>query len=608
MKKRLFKILGLALSVVMLFGAFAGCGSAKWKGSDMSNWGDVKKESLGGFVAETENYLYYINGIGTSSNDNTLGTPTKGALYAVDKNDFSKNSVAVPKLFVSTDYDMGIFISGDYIYYGTPSTDKNSDGDIAYTDMTFTRSKLDGTETTALFTVDSLALKHRFVEKDGAVYVVYYDNDTKAIVNYNVTANSKVELVKTDETTDEMETLGAYTFVDKVDADGLTALYTATVFSEAYNEDKINETSGTRGAEDYNKVYAVVAGSNEVKPIFDGESEEATYAITLIKNGYVYYTKTINGTAKTFAVSKADLMSGNAGVEVNADYAVSTTLVKSLDEVYFVQEGAVYQDTMIKKDMSANTKRRVAVCESISTLMFIDGENLYYYNSSNNIARISLTDKEDAKEIRISDGTVTTTWFAPEKMNINGKDYLFYIDNSSFGLSYAKYVELNDANVVAEDTDDNDEDDLWYLTGSEFLSVLSDSDKASIVTANISELDGELENGKLVFEEVDGVLTVSAVKDMLKEYNELADGVKEKVSESAVSKLKNMDKAIEIANLLNKVKGAYSPESDKEAIKTAYNQIKDQINAFFKSDDFKAVSAYIDNNMFAEFEKAGELK
>lgn len=607
MKKRLFKILGLALSVVMLLGAFAGCGSANWKGSGIKDWGDVKEESLGGFVAETDKYLFYVNGVGVSSSDNTLGTPTKGALYAVDKSDFSKKSVAVPKLFVSTDYDMGIFISGDYIYYGTPSTDKNSDGDIAYTDMTFTSSKLDGTDTKALFTVDSLALKHRFVEKDGAVYIVYYDNDQKAIVNYSVGSADKAEIAKTDEKTEAMETLGAYTFADKVDADGLVALYTATVYSEAYNEDKITETNGTRGKEDYNKVYAVVAGSNEAKPIFDGESEEATYAITLIKNGFVYYTKTINGTSKTYAVSKADLMSGNAGVEVNADYAVATTLVKSLNEVYFVQEGAVYQDTMIKKDMSATTKRRVAVGESISTLLFIDGTDLYYYNSSNNIARIALND-EDAKEIRISDGTVTTTWFAPEKMNVNGKDYLFYIDNSSFGLSYVKYVELNMENVVAEDTDDNDEDDLWYLSGSEFLSVLSDSDKASIVTANINELDNVLENGKLVFEEVDGVLTVSAVKEMLEEYNGLEKSVKESVSEIAVAKLKNMEKAIEIANLLNKVKGAYSLDGDKEAIKNAYNEIKDQINAFFKSDDFKAVSAYIDNNMFAEFQKAGEIK
>lgn len=607
MKKRLFKILGLALSVVMLLGAFAGCGSANWKGSGIKDWGDVKEESLGGFVAETDKYLFYVNGVGVSSSDNTLGTPTKGALYAVDKSDFSKKSVAVPKLFVSTDYDMGIFISGDYIYYGTPSTDKNSDGDIAYTDMTFTSSKLDGTNTKALFTVDSLALKHRFVEKDGAVYIVYYDNDQQAIVNYSVGSADKAEIAKTDEKTEAMETLGAYTFADKVDADGLVALYTATVYSEAYNEDKITETNGTRGKEDYNKVYAVVAGSNQAKEIFNGESEEATYAITLIKNGFVYYTKTINGTSKTYAISKADLMNGGAGVEVNADYAVATTLVKSLSEVYFVQEGAVYQDTMVKKDMSATTKRRVAVGESISTLLFIDGTDLYYYNSSNNIARIALND-EDAKEIRISDGTVTTTWFAPEKMNVNGKDYLFYIDNSSFGLSYVKYVELNMENVVAEDTDDNDEDDLWYLSGSEFLSVLTDSDKASIVTANINELDNVLENGKLVFEEVDGVLTVSAVKEMLEEYNGLEKSVKESVSEIAVEKLENMEKAINIANLLNKVKGAYSVDSDKEAIKNAYNEIKDQINAFFKSDDFKAVSAYIDNNMFAEFEKAGEIK
>lgn len=602
MKKRLLKILGLGLSVVMLLSTFAGCGSSKWKGSDMSDWGNVVNASLGGFVAETDNYLYYINGVGTSSSDNALGKPTKGALYAVSKADLTKTSVAVPKLFAATDYDMGVFISGDYVYYGTPSTDKNSEGNIAYTDMAVTRSKLDGTETTTLFTVDSLALKHRFVEKDGAVYVVYYDGDESAIVSYNAKTEDNVEIAKTDATTDKMETLGAYNFVDKVGADGLTVLYTATVYSEAYNEDKLNETGASRGTENYNKVYAFVAGETEGKLIFDGKTEDATYAITLVKNGYVYYTKTINGTAKTYAVSTADFVSGKAGVEVFADYAVATTLVCSLSEVYTVAEGKVYKDTMVKSEMSNQSKRLVASCETISNLLFKDGDFIYYYNSSNNIARIKLND-EDAKEVRISDNTVTTTWFAPEKITVGGKDYLFYIDNSSFGLSYVKYVELNHANIVAKDTDDNDEDDLWYLSGSKFLSVLTDDDKASIVTANLNNLDSELKNGKLVFEEVDGALVATAVKEAREEYNALSNSVKEKVSETALAKLENMEKATSIASLLKKVSGIIE-SADKESFKDGYNAIKTEINAFFRSEDFSSVSAYIDSNMFAEFQYA----
>ncbi len=602
MKKGLLKILVLGLAMVIALSALSGCGSSKWKGSEMTSWGDVSKESLGGFIAETQNYLYYINGVGTSSDDNELGEPSKGALYAVDKTDFSKNKVAVPKLFVASDYDSGIFISGDYVYYGTPSTEKNSSGEIAYSDMAITRSKLDGTETKVLFTLSSLALKHRFVEKNGDVFIVYYDNDDSSIVSYQVKNGNAKVIAKTDETTDKMETLDSYTFVPEIGADGVVVAYTSTVYAEAYNEDKNEATGNSRSEENYNKLYALIAGDSEAKLIYDGQSEEATYAISMIKDGFVFYTKTVNGISKTYAVSLAEFASGKAGVEVFADYAVATTLVVSLEEVYTFSDGNVYKDTMIKKDMGNTTKKLVAKCDSITSFLFKDGDNVYYYNSSNNILRIRLNDK-DAKEIRVSDDTVATTWYDPEKVTINGKDYLFYVDNSSLGLSYVKYVELNDAFVVAEDTDDDDEDDLWYLSGSKFLSNLTVEDEAEIVSAKINGIS----NAVLELEEVNGELKAVKVQDVINEYDELSSAVKEKVEDSAKTKIANVKEAIRIANLLKKVDGAYDASIDSQSLQTAYNQIKGEINAFFKSENYSEVATYIKKNMLANYQKCQEL-
>lgn len=605
MKKGLFKILVLGLATVLAFSAFSGCGSSKWKGSQMTDWGNVSAESLGGFIAETDNYLYYINGVGTSSDDNKLGVPTKGALYAVDKSDFTKNKVAVPKLFASSDYDTGIFISGDYVYYGTPSTEKNSHGDIAYTDLAITRSKLDGTDTKVLFTAGSLALKHRFVEVDGKVFVIYYDTDNSAIVSYDVDSASAKEIAKTDEKTDKMETLGSYTFVPEIGADGVAVAYTSTVYREAYNQDKNEATGSSRGTENYNKVYALVAGDSEAKLVYDGKTEEATYAIKLIKDGFVFYTKTVNGTSKTYAVSMADFAGGKAGVEVFDEYAVSTTLIQSLNEVYVIADNNIYKDTMIKKDMGPTTKKLVAKCSSISSFLFKDGDSVYYYNSSNNIVRIALGDVEntDAKEIRISDDTVTTTWYAPELVKVNGNDYLFYVDNSTTGLSYVKYVALDDSKIVAEDTDDDGEDDLWYLSGSKFLSNLTIDDNAKIMTAKINALS----TGEIEFEEVNGELKAVKLQDTIAEYDALSAEVKEKVEDTAKTKIANIKEAIRVANLLKKVDGAYDSSTDQTALESAYNEIKAEINALFESEDYTKIASYIDGNMFANYQKCQKL-
>ncbi len=605
MKKALIKILGMGLAVCLLFSSFAGCSSAGWKGSSVSGWGNVVNESLGGFIAETENYYFYINGVASVTGDNTLGVPTKGALYAIKKGDLTSNVVTVPKLFATSDYEQGLYINGDYVYYGTTSTDKNSDGDIAYGEMTFTRSKLNGTETTALFTVDSLSVQHRFVEKDGKVFVVYFDSTDNAVISYDVNAGDSKTLAKKDEKADE-ETFDVCTFVDKVGADGLTLAYTTTVYSEKYNEDRLEDTEATRGTEKYNNLYAVVAGETEPKVIYEGKTTGEKFAITMIKGGYVYYTRTVGGTTKTYAVTVANFLQKQKGEEVIANYVNESNLIVSLDEVYTVAEGKVYKDTMIKANASTASKVLVAKNEKITTLLFVDGGNLYFYDSSNYIARVELSNP-DANIVNVSDNAVATTWYAPEIVNFNGKKSLFYVDSSSIGMSYVKYVDLT-SEVKGEDTDDDGENDSFYLAGQEFISVISAEEKASVFEAKISNIESKLENGKLVYVEKDGALTVPAVEDVRKAYDALSKDVQELVDETVIAKLENMEEAIRIANLLKKLDGIHLldmlGETEKTALKTAYDTIKNDIETFYASENKDAVIAYINTNYLYNYQRA----
>jgi hypothetical protein len=103
----------------MLCSSLIACANNNWSGSNLS-LAPSKAGSLvenGGFIAETENYVYFINGMADSNADNTLGTPIKGALLVAEKSNLSKTEIAVPKLFVASNTSAGLFIDGEYVYY-----------------------------------------------------------------------------------------------------------------------------------------------------------------------------------------------------------------------------------------------------------------------------------------------------------------------------------------------------------------------------------------------------------------------------------------------------------------------------------------------------------
>ena len=337
----------------------------------------------------------------------------------------------------------------------------------------------------------------------------------------------------------------------------------------------------------------------------------------MVDKDYIFYTKTDKfGIVKNYGVSVEDFIAKKEGVEIVSEYAVSGNIIASLDKVCIHEEGMVYTDTLKKANQKADSKVLVAVCDSIGTMLFVEGDDLYYYNSSNQIARIELGN-EDAKEVRVSEDTVTLTWYDPEIVTIGDKEYLFYCDNSNTGMSYVKYVDIN-AKVTEEDTDDDDEADKFYIEGAKLIGVVTADDKADIYEAKVSAYKSELKNNNLVFDTDDngeykldnGKLQVSGIKELRKAYNDLEDAVKEKVEDSALNTLGKYEKAIEIANVLYKLNGIKNYEelsaSEQTAIKTAYDSIKAEMKAYYQS-EYKDIDALIKDDLKANYTKAVKL-
>ena len=652
MKKILIKILSCVLCLCLAGSVLAGCDScdqAKWDATKMNQWGNVV--SLGGFMAETENYYYYINGMGVNTDDNSYGKPVKGSLMVADKNDLSKTEIAVPKIFGAVDKDAGIYIFGDYVYYGTPSTDKGADGEVAKSELMFRRAKLDGSKDEHLFTVSTLATNYRVAEKNGVVYIVYYDTASTSLISYNTSAKEETVIAKTDEKTDVKtegvgyESLASYKFLDNAMLDSAIVVYTTTVYSLPYNEDMNEGTDSTRPTEAFNRVYAYTLGG-ESKLVYDGSIDESTYAVVNNDKNYVYIQKTSEfGKVTAYAVTASELIGKTAeqtvGVEVVPEYALALgNLIVDLDNVYIlptttdaegntttVSENAkIYKDTMRVYDSSNNkidhteTKELVAILKTLHSLLTVYKDNLYFYDINLIICRVNLTEGEDAKEICVSQSTATglSTWYAPEIHTVNGKDYFFYCDSSEYGLSYVKYVDLN-GEVVAEDTDGDEEDDLFYLEGYQFLGNVLDSDKAKLMQTKIDDLVDNLDDdGVFVFEtDEDGKFITANDKLVLKDYAEVKaeyDALPEEVKEDVDASLfEDYDRAIEIASLMYKLDGVEklgSVDKDTEeykAMKAVYDGVKGEISKYYSEGEHTELGSLIPNNLKANYTKAVSL-
>lgn len=675
----------------MAFGVTA-CGDAEWDGTNMTQWGNRVVGSNGGFVAETDKYVYYINGHTSYGDDNSFGAPVKGALMAAKKSSFAtgtvETQVVVPKLFVATDYEAGVFIYGDYVYYGTPSTDKNNHGETASGEMTFTRTKLDGSETKTFFTVDFLNYTYRFVERDGTVYLIYYNTPDSSLVCYNTKTESSVVIAKTDfETKGKYESLGKYAFLSGEGVDGLTLVYTATVYSEDYFEGAAAQDGYERATENFNKVYAYragdgVNGENEFRGtcILYGGDEELTFENTLLtKDFYMFKQTDLQGKSKTKAVSTSDLVGAikqgqtqvdalMAGAEEikNVDYATSAnviykdangdgtndwtvyTIVSGEDVTTETGETVASSDVFVVKtsligDLKTNFKRlaRVGTASSLYDIVNHNGElYAYYYNSMMNFSRIKLNDADEGnftefyKEERISEDSVASAWYEPELVTIKTGDrtetYALYLDNTSKGASYIKYVKVFDSKqptiadgdetlynqdtnvVIVPEYKDDEETEIksYALKGQKFIGEITADDTAATAIAELNEIEAP------ITWEVKGdtiVVNDEQVKEARAAYNLLTDSAKETYGEANLAKLEGAEKAVTIIKKLAKLDGIVNyefyisnkPEGEADKYKAAYNDVKTVMEEV-KFDN--NVLDFIDNNLkWAYYEKAVDL-
>lgn len=266
MRKRFTKIICAAVATISAFSLMLApaCTSYTRSGVEADTSAD-KVTSNGGFLAETGDYVYFVNGVAANTDDNTFGEVVKGSIQRISKADLAQGNyqsaqTIVPLVVYSGSYEAGIYIYGDYIYYTTPSIERNADGEILNSYLDFKRTKLDGSETMTdyFFQSTNNSIDYRYVEVDGEVYILYALSETL----YGSSSTTNIHSVKcsTKENTLLAYNVSAYAF-DTEDPENPCAYYTMGVTQYLGTDNSISMS--------YNQLYRVSADVTESPRTYD---------------------------------------------------------------------------------------------------------------------------------------------------------------------------------------------------------------------------------------------------------------------------------------------------------------------------------------------------
>lgn len=165
MKKIISSI--LAFVIIAALPVLAACDRTKNENHD-----NLSISSNGGSMVVADGYLYFINGIEDRDTENHDAKVSGIYKVAVDA---SMNFTETPKLIISSlagFEDGSLRVYGDYIYYASPSTGRDSYGEITSDLTTFYRAKLDGTKAKKIYTTK---------DANEDLSYAYYKTDAKTL-------------------------------------------------------------------------------------------------------------------------------------------------------------------------------------------------------------------------------------------------------------------------------------------------------------------------------------------------------------------------------------------------------------------------------------------
>lgn len=622
MKKHVTKIIcaGIAAVVATSIVAASGCSPYNKGVSLKYTHSDAEVQSNGGFAVEKDGYIYFINGIENNEANNDYGTPVKGSIMrisvdALNSGKYNSAETLVPQIAysTSTNYEAGIFVYGDYIYYGTPSTKRNSDGIIQSEKLEMKRTKLDGSESMkdAYVTFPSADYDYRFVEENGVVYLLYVATSEKLYDESTGVNNLHSYNTKTGKDTLLAYNISNYMF-DAEDKSNPRVYYTMSVYD--YSGTASNKTYG------YNQVYTVTAAETEpneydLESIIGWEKDNDHYVNCgdLVFDGIGGNGSDSTPTPFNFAPdgSEKNKFSLNYTLRDYANHTLFFTRVEHIDKnnklgekhLYMQKDAGLAEDwnpvtanddaVLLLKDYSSSTSYKyifnddgteltyvlvaegskgvvvkeynegafsedvIAVRDGTVTILFVDGDYLYY-SRSDTFYRINYTGKMGNYEGMPEDEDITTDynpvqilglgasaasgWYKPELIG----DYILFASEME-----SNYVIAFDLKLADFNEDGKVQNDEIKRLNKLYDGIMNDEDSIISGYTDIDDYPTDLYAN-----------LANASKYLF--YTGNIDYVT-KLAKACNAKLESGDDPVYSENTLNKLKDFLAAEGDWEA-------------------------------------------
>ena len=412
MIKKFSKILVVIACVFCSAFAFAGCNNGLKGGPESSSvvYGN------GGLAVVKGDYVYYVNGYTnyadvTSKSKNS--NVKKSALYRTKlvngKLDYTYNEKDTEQKYSNTltstevvvskvvgHENTALYIYDNNIYYSTPNTDKDREGNVKNEYLDFYATNLNGTGTKHIYKTQSSSSnqKYAFTKIGKTVYLLCYDGTNLVVVN---TSNKSVKTISNAVTSVEFSVSSTYASANYVTTDFDSYVYytranadenaSGNVFAKAkittgeetvLNQDTAKTTT-LIGAVSGDLYYSVVnsAINSNVTTIYRNNTElitnnfTNTYAFTYsdgVTTGLIGTTDSgitlvrNNGTVENLYSNKATVS------EINNGY------------VYFLEESALYKIEILNKENKVKVSGDFTVNSSIeNNYMSVSGIYAFFY-------------------------------------------------------------------------------------------------------------------------------------------------------------------------------------------------------------------------------------
>lgn len=387
------KIIAVILCLVMVL-SLCGCSSQVTYTFDGVSTGPTSVanvENNGSNIVFADGYAYYVSASRSAYATNVFGETVYGAIMR--ENLSTGEIVTIQSKLVADQNSVGIFISGDKIYYTSPSDTTDRDGDLQVSYLDVMVCDLNGANPEKLYTFGYAAVVS-FVEENGVVYAVFEDEYQLKAIDLSASKPSSTVIaedyysgVSSSYGVYIVRSEGWYQDVYKLSMTGEETLVISGKTSDSEKHDV--SILAIRDNKIYYTMNDSVVKQNTVTYVcdIDGSNAEAitslttTSAIYPYADGYIFqvdaniYYKNGN----EFVILD-ETTAGNFKIE--GDYLFTCTFDSGIAELYKTDISAIIAGEEAEAELMFEESGDTLYETTIGSLTFYDGIGYYYSNNS----------------------------------------------------------------------------------------------------------------------------------------------------------------------------------------------------------------------------------